>query len=413
MCACLWAAHAKRPWYAPLALATLLAGCQVHPLPSGENDKIFPVYEIIHRIQCEAAVTVRALYLERNFPAKAKNLKEFDTTTDERINTLKAKIKPLETSDFGTRREELADAYAALELQLLQIKQARARIAASSQATEEKDSANAALDAENGRIARQIANYTAASKALDDKPGAEKEMDDLRKERRKKFGDLIDFNNNSAVFQFEFEVTEDNNATSTGSFIWPVVLGGLPGSFTMGYDVGDKRQRQAKRTVKLASTFDELALSYENSGNGHNNGDSHRLDCRNASLPAPDPLPRTYPITGNIGLDGVFREYIEMLKSGKFKSGGESYMDKIQFTTTVNGGLKPAIDLARKPGPTIKASADINASRKDLHILSVFLTPPDGSDKAGDKAGGAQELAITRMPAVRIRGDIVRLPPLN
>jgi len=43
----------------------------------------------------------------------------------------------------------------------------------------------------------------------------------------------------------------------------------------------------------------------------------------------------------------------------------------------------------------------------------VFLTPPDGSDKAGDKAGGAQELAITRMPAVRIRGDIVRLPPLN
>ena len=112
-------------------------------------------------------------------------------------------------------------------------------------------------------------------------------------------------------------------------------------------------------------------------------------------------------MSGNIGLGSVISDYLHVEKSGKFKSGGESYTDKIQFTTTINGSLKPSIDIARKGGEAIKASADLTGIRKDQHALTIYLSPSESSDKAG----GVQQVQILQMPAVRVRADVLRLPP--
>jgi hypothetical protein len=396
---CAWAALFKRRRCALIVLAGMLGACHVRPMPAGEYNAELPIYDIVHRIQCEAATAVAARHREHEFTEPSKKLDEIDAKIQAKEGKLREARKKLEKSDFGTRKEELDDASKALDLQAAQIELARARLASKPNDAEKK-----VLDAEEKRIRVQINNWDAAVTALTDVTTLDDEIKDLKDKRGKKYKELIEFEGHSAVFLFDFEVSEDNNLSSTGSVAWPAVLAGIPGSFTMGYDVGDKRQRLAKRTVKLAATFDEFVVSLAD----RRDGNQPKLDCRRANIPAPGAAPGTYPITGNIGLEIVIREYIAMLNSGKFKAGGESYTDKIQFTTTINGGLKPSIDLARKPGPTVKVSGDISATRKDVHALTLSLAPPEG-----DKSAGAQEVVISRMPAVRIRGDVIRLPPLN
>lgn len=384
-------------------LLILCSGCSVHPLPSSENGQV-PINDIVHRVQCEAAAAVKQMHASKGFTSASKEIDRVTST----IKTIKDKIaddkKTLEKSDFGTRWEELEDAGRSVLLRSAQIDLALEKNKTSAQTPEEEKLAQGALTIEKQLVraqARNLVNSIKAWRAID------KWNDEIAEERKKlkPFSDVIRFEGHAAVFQFELEVTEDNNLSSTGSVAWPTLLNGLAGSFTVGYDLGDKRQRLAKRTVKLASTFDELLASFDPIE--PNTKEQAKLTCLGVVPAAPDRFPRRYPITGNIGLAEVFGDYIEMLKNGKFKSGGESYQDKIQFTTTINGALKPGIDLARKPGPTIKVSADMNASRKDLHIVTVFLTPPGD----GDKEGTVQNLVITSMPAVRLRGDIIRVPP--
>ena len=387
------------------ALLLTLFGCSTHPLPTTDTASDLPIYEIVHRIQCEAASAVKQVHHSKGYTASSSRLEELKKAIKNKQQALQKKQRELAAkSDFGTRKEEIEEATKAISLRAAQIKFARAQLAASSKSEEEKALGSAALDAEKAMVDAQATNALNAWNLLNEASTLNGELSTLSEKLTDPLKEIDSFESHTAVFQFELEVTEDNNLSSTGSVAWPAVLNGLAGSFTIGYDVGDKRQRLAKRTVKLAATFDELLAAFD----PPKRKTADKLNCRDVSSPPPEALPRRYPITGNIGLDGVIRDYIAMLRSGKFKAGGESYTDKIQFTTTINGALKPGIDLARKPGPTIKASADISGSRKDVHILTLFLTPPGDGD--GEK-GGSQSVVITGMPAVRIRGDILRLPP--
>jgi hypothetical protein len=157
----------------------------------------------------------------------------------------------------------------------------------------------------------------------------------------------------------------------------------------LGYDIGDKKQRFSERTIKIAATFGEL----------------YRLECLGEASANHEVLTKKYPIQGSIGLDEVFNSYIDIGKNGKFDTGGESYTDTIRFTTSINGSIKPSVTLA-KAGRTITAEADLTATRKDVHELKVFLTPPSSS-----KALPAQKVIITQMPAVRVRARVERQPP--
>lgn len=396
---------AARSLYAVVVVGALLSGCSVRPLPQTENESPLPVFNIVHQIQCEAATAVRAAHQRRGFNGLSKELEKLKKRVAAASKAVSAKrLELAEKSDFGTRLEELLDATSFVLLKQAQNEQARARIQKSNQDDDDKNRALQVLHKEKDWIDQQRGNVNAATIILRDLDRLGKIYKAVAAElAAKRFEEVIAFEAHTAAFHFEFEITEDNNLSSTGSVTWPVVLGALAGTFTMGYDVGDKRQRLAKRTVKLATSFGEFVSSFEKGSDGE------KLYCRDVAVPAPDIIPRSYPMTGNIGLEGVVKEYLAMLKSGKFKSGGEGYTDKIQFTTTMNGSLKPGIDLARKPGPTIKASGVIEGIRKDVHVLTISLTPREDSEKSG----AVQQVEITQIPAVRVRPDVLRFPPLN
>jgi hypothetical protein len=105
----------------------------------------------------------------------------------------------------------------------------------------------------------------------------------------------------------------------------------------------------------------------------------------------------------------VITHRINKSQSAGFQSGGagDSYRDKIAFTTTISGGLNPGINLSKRMGQLIEASADFGVSRIDNHELTIFLSPP------GTVAGTAAptEIIIRNMPAVRVRARQLEQSP--
>lgn len=73
----------------------------------------------------------------------------------------------------------------------------------------------------------------------------------------------------------------------------------------------------------------------------------------------------------------------------------------------INGGLQPGINLSKMMGQLINVSADLNADRKDIHEVTVFLTPPGQPPPTG-----AQEVIIRQLPALRVRGRMVEQAPV-
>ena len=53
---------------------------------------------------------------------------------------------------------------------------------------------------------------------------------------------------------FEFEITENNKASTTGTVTWPVNLG----TFTLGWSGGKERKRVSEKGVVSAATSFEI-----------------------------------------------------------------------------------------------------------------------------------------------------------
>ena len=86
--------------------AILLAGCSLRP--STEDVTGLPVFDIVQRIQCEAACAVRKIYTERGFNRELAELAQLDEEIKQVDGDVKAQqARLLETSDFGTREEEI------------------------------------------------------------------------------------------------------------------------------------------------------------------------------------------------------------------------------------------------------------------------------------------------------------------
>jgi hypothetical protein len=379
-----------------LAGPLLLTGCSTHPLPEDMID--LPINEIVHQIQCEAARTVRARYEEAGFPA-------FETayaTANDFISTQGEDLKEQEGilasfSDFGTTSRELEDARASIRLQLLQVSEEAARVVSQNNSSKEalKGAVLDRLEQEKDQLTAQLAAVKTAQMALDKKEKLEKSLKAARG-KLGKGGSLADFKEfvlNTAVFEFEFDAQEDNNATSNGTITWPIALG----TIKLAYDVGDKKQRLNERTVKVVSTFAELIVEKDQ-------------NCGDVAVAVDERFPRRYPITGEIGLDEVISDYLIVAgrKGRKFSTtDGKSYFNAITFTTTVNGGLNPSISLTKRMGQLVDADVDLAVIRKDVHKVTIYLKPP-GSPA---KPAATQEIIIKQMPTVRTRTRIVRQQP--
>jgi hypothetical protein len=408
-----------------------LPACSTHPLPEDVTD--LPVYEIIHRIQCEAAREVGAQLVAAKLTGAYEKLKDLD----ERIKKLKEPIEKAEKklkeaeSDYGKSHAALQDAFDAVNLQIDQVLQKITRLESEIEALQKKrdlekqkgsaanqlaidefereqkrreDQANT-LKQEAAQLYRQYKNIEAVAslvaavdKAVSD---SDEKLQQLLKDRKdERVQKLLAYISNNSVLQFVFTVTEDNNATTTGTITWPIDLGVI----TLGYSAGDSKTRKSDRQVRLVVSFDEYLKLLKPDKPGD-------PSCFDVVIPEETRFPLRYPITGEIGLAEVISDYIRVtaVKGGKFhpQTSNDSYRDKITFTTTLKAGLTPGINLSKRMGQLIQASADFTLNRIDVHELTIFLTPP----APAGSGGSAQEIIIREMPAVRVRTRAVEQSP--
>lgn len=369
-------------------MGVVAAACSTHPLPADIID--LPISQLVHQIQCEGAHSVYAEAQRRGIVAAAAGLKETAAevaTAAENLKTAQAGLKD-GRNDFGTSKAALESAFDSIDLQIEQVLHKIDRLELE-KGNPHSEGLLKTLKLELRQLYRQYRYVVTVGNLYVQVDKVNKEL----KRREAKLGsykDVIAFEGNNAVFQFIFQVTENNNATSRGTITWPIV----PGVITLGYDVGDKRKRASDRQVRILSSFRELL----------------HLDCRNIDIADEHRFPRMYPITGEIGLAEVLGDYLRVsdLKGQKFHLGGasDSYRDKITFTTAINGSIKPGINLSKRIGQLIDVSADLTADRMDVHEVTIFLTPPGATPGAS-----APGIIIQEMPPVRVRARLVEQSP--
>jgi hypothetical protein len=221
------------------------------------------------------------------------------------------------------------------------------------------------------------------------------EVEKLKKRRNdpKGLGRYTVFQDTNMAMQFRFEIHEDNNASANGSFVWPVHIGTL----TLGYSGGSERERRSERWVSVSANFSDLLKLTSCAANG-DVADSYRA--------------RMYPITGNIGIAELVRQYLIVNDRATFelnpKDSKKIFSDKLLFTTVLHAGVKPSLSLSPAIARTIKFDADLNADRKDIHELIVDIGPGTSAPKAADAKAAVSNLDINTMPDLNIR--LVRDP---
>ena len=128
----------------------------------------------------------------------------------------------------------------------------------------------------------------------------------------------------SISFGFLFNITENDDQSVGANFKLPISNTNL----TLGVSAGSAFQRENKRSFDIADTFPNLFTEYL------------QRECSNFDLEAED---ATYPVTGRIGLDETIGTFVKLQE---FAGGVRNYTEKLTFTTTLNGSIKPKLTLS-------------------------------------------------------------------
>jgi len=200
------------------------------------------------------------------------------------------------------------------------------------------------------------------------------------------------FTNAAIAYDFDFHITEMNNANASFTGKLPFVGGG---NFTL---VGDSasnrfnRTRDADRNFKLVDTFDDL----------------RRMNCAQEALEKN----WIYPIDGDIGIYEVASTFMGLNKSADIPASGSplfSFHDTLTFTTELSGGVNPSLTLLPVTGGFRITAADANltASRHDFHKVTLGMCGGPQTSRAASKAGSrlaAAPLGISVIsPAVGVQ----------
>ena len=188
---------------------------------------------------------------------------------------------------------------------------------------------------------------------------------DLGPAKNQKLTDLLENYGQSAIaYDFDFEITETNQASSSVAFKLPftsltVLDAGAAGSLT--------KSRVGKRTFKSQHTFTELL-------NDHDWCDSPEyFGVKSRHLPRSKNL--MYPISGSIGLAEVVETFMKLSEQG---GGKENFVDALTFMTSIGGSvnagikLNPVTDRFR----LVSANAELSGGRIDVHKVTVSLAFP-------------------------------------
>jgi hypothetical protein len=162
----------------------------------------------------------------------------------------------------------------------------------------------------------------------------------------------------AVTFDFDFQITEDNNNMANANFTLPMVNG----IFTLAANAGAELNRKSERKFQITNSFAEL----------------HTLDRRYCESIAARIGNIVYPITGKIGLEEVFETFVNLdSRIGVTPTDpAKSFSDQLTFTTTLNAGATPKIALnpvADNRFRLADASATLSASRTDEHEVTIAI----------------------------------------
>jgi hypothetical protein len=168
----------------------------------------------------------------------------------------------------------------------------------------------------------------------------------------------IDYKTASVAYEFDFDISEDNNASADATWTLPYTLGG---SFSLVANAGLNRNRHTKRNFKIVDSFDEL----------------RQMNCE-GDRPRENII---YPIAGDIGVYEVVKTFIKLQQIDNPKSGEVfTFADTLMFTTLLTGGVQPKLIISPLTDRfrLAAADADLNARRNDIHTVTLTLAgnPP-------------------------------------
>lgn len=159
-------------------------------------------------------------------------------------------------------------------------------------------------------------------------------------------------------FDFQFDITENNKATAGSlGFTHPF----SDGKFLLNFSGGAERTRQAQRFVRVVQLFSDLKTDTTCGDNG----------APYANL--------VYPIAGKIGLDEVVGTYAAIRRvTGLRKRGKDDksiFSDELAFTTQLDAGVTPKLEINAVGGQFKLTSASINGTvqRKDIHKVTIAI----------------------------------------
>ena len=86
--------------------------------------------------------------------------------------------------------------------------------------------------------------------------------------------------------------------------------------------------------------------------------------------------------------------------SGGTAGTAKQFTDKIVFTTKINAGLTPKLELNPTPVHKLTVNGDLSADREDIHEVIVDIAP---QAKATPATGGPTKIIVERVPAVDVK----------
>ena len=170
---------------------------------------------------------------------------------------------------------------------------------------------------------------------------------------------LLAYTLTAVTFDFNFTISETNDNSAGVDFRLPT----LNGVFSLGASAEAKLQRQNIRKFQITNSFFEL----------HDMDPSSCVDvtARSGNI--------VYPITGKIGLEEVFRTFVDLDRGAGSTKQADSvhlFTDTLTFTTTLTASVNPKITLNPSTRELLRladASGTFSENRVDAHQVAIAL----------------------------------------
>lgn len=162
------------------------------------------------------------------------------------------------------------------------------------------------------------------------------------------------------VYTFDFNITEHNRTAAEAGFKLPWLTNVLDAGATASIDL----TRQGSRVFGTEDSWDDLIVDFEM-----------------CAKPWQRPGNIVYPLTGSIGAGRVVETFIDIDDQGGAK---DNFVDTLTFTTSASGGADATVKLEPVPKHfrPVLATAEVSASRLDIHKLTISLAFPQDIPRA-------------------------------